>query len=417
MNRIIILALALVACAGTAHAQEPKTYFDYVETAFAVAEVHPSEKPLEFRKGMVLVFPASLSDLVYARMGKPENVMIVFEKHSADDKPPFEPGGMFFAPIRVLPQYSFWRDNLPNTPRHEILGGSRYVFKGDQVDEAKRITGLYAATLAHKGVEGWPDQAGAVIEALFSKNGILREDAVRKLSNSPNLMKALKPEGRTRLAEYLGGDYPENERVRLIEAVGKAGATDMAPELEKLAKRDDATGAAALRALEQLGQARPTHALLDSSRAKSEQVRAFAYETLGARAARDREAFEAAVRALKSDEPASVRAAAAHGLGLSGDQAAVQPLSVALARNDHASEASARAIAAIGGDAAAESLKHAITDGPGDSKTAAVVALTELHSPCADCTEFLRTQYEHHPDQGIRQLIGILLELNVKHKH
>jgi HEAT repeat protein len=123
------------------------------------------------------------------------------------------------------------------------------------------------------------------------------------------------------------------------------------------------------------------------------------------------------VRALKSDEPVSVRVGAARGLGLSRDEAAVQPLSVALARDDQASQASAKAIAAIGGEAAAASLKHAVTDGPGDSKTAAVIALTELNSPCTDCMEFLRTQYEHHPDEGVRELIGIMLELDVKHKH
>jgi HEAT repeat protein len=417
MNRTSIAALVLLACVGTARAQEPKTYFDYVEGAFAVADIHPVEKPLEFRKGMVLAFPAQITDVIYARVGKPGNAMIVFEKHSADDKPPFVPGKTFFAPIRVMPQYSFWRDNLPATPRHEILGGSRYVFQNDDIEEAKRVTRLYAATLTDKSAERWPDEANAIIEALFSKLKVFTEDATRKLANSPNLLKAMKPDARTRLAEFLGGSAPEDLRLRLIGALGTAGITEMAPELEKLAKRDDATGAAALRALDQIGQGRATHALLDLSRAKSEPVRAFAYEALGGRAARDREAFEAAVRALKSDEPAAVRMAAARGLGLSRDEAAVEPLSAALARNDQASQASAKAIAAIGGTAAAESLKHAITDGPGDSKSAAVVAIVELSKPCADCMEFLRTQYLHHEDQGVRQLIGVMLELNVKHKH
>ena len=46
--------LMKLAMAGTADAQEPKTYFDYVSSAFAVAEVHTADKPLEFRDRQML---------------------------------------------------------------------------------------------------------------------------------------------------------------------------------------------------------------------------------------------------------------------------------------------------------------------------------------------------------------------------
>jgi hypothetical protein len=417
MMRTMGSALAVVALtAAAARAQEAKTYFDYVESAFAVAEVKTAT-PMEYRDGMLLTIPGQLVDVVYARVGKPHTIMLVFEKRSKDDKPLYGYKSTFFAPIQVLPQYSFWRDNLPKTPHHGVLGGGRYIFRGDEIEEAKRITRPYTDTLARKRVERWPDQASALVGALHGSIAVLREDAGRKLAASPQLLEAMRPEAQARLGEFLSGNAPEEERVKLIDGIGAAQATGLSAILEGLSKRDDATGAAALRALQSFGKRVETASLLELAAAKDEHVRAFAVETLGARSGQDRAALDAVTRCLKSDEPESVRAAAARGLGNSGAADAIEPLAGALGRGDGASQAAAKALAQIGGPQAAQALKDAITSGPGGAQTGAVIAMVDLRGPCTDCLEFLREQHARHPDEGIRELIAIVLQLDHEHKH
>jgi hypothetical protein len=86
-------------------------------------------------------------------------------------------------------------------------------------------------------------------------------------------------------------------------------------------------------------------------------------------------------------------------------------------RGDEASRKAALSIAAIGGPEAVSVLKHAITEGSGDAKIAAVLGIVELRGDCPDCLQFLSDQHRTHPDEAVRNMIGIMLEVNAEHKH
>lgn len=74
-------------------------------------------------------------------------------------------------------------------------------------------------------------------------------------------------------------------------------------------------------------------------------------------------------------------------------------------------------IASIGGKPAAEILMETVKTGPGEAQVASVLALVELKGECKDCVAFLVEQKKSNPDAAVRDLIGIVLELNVKHDH
>lgn len=408
---VLGLAPALVGAA------EPKTLFDHIESSYVFGEVQVA-KPLHFREDTLLVYSTTVTDLMHARIGKPRQLMLVQELSKKDDKRPFEAGESFVAPIALLPEYSYWRDNLPKTPHHQVLGGNRYIFKGAaEIEEVKRIARPFAATLARKRAERWVDQCAAVVEGLTATVAVLREDSSRYLANNPVLLERMPQATLERLASYLGSDAAEAERLRIIDAIGTARVAAMAGMLEPLGARDDTTGAAALRARERLGKPLDTAKLAQLTAAKSEAVRAYAAEALGARAAEDREAFAKASALLSSSEPPSVRAGAAVGLGKSRAGDAVAPLGAALAGGDDVARPAAAAIASIGGEEAADALKKAITDGKGESGVAAVLAIVNLQSGCPDCEEFLEAQHESNPNVAIREMIEIVLELEKEHAH
>jgi len=391
-------------------AEQRKTYFESLQRAWAVGEMALSRK-LEFREGRLLAFPGRITDLVYARVGKPQTVLVVYELPDGESEAPFATGEAIFAVLSVLPQYKFWRDNLPHTPRHEIVGGATYAFTGDSLAPAKRLTKAWVVSFEQKGKDRWRTQNGVLAEALVAGVPVLRQDAVRLISRQLPLTKTIADSGLPPITAFITSDtYPEQERVRVIEAVGAGEIKDLASTLKKLSRGDDAVAAAALAASAKLGQSPSTQSLLERRKSKSAEVRAYASGELGARAGEDGQAFAAATAALKDDPEAKVRAAAAAGLGRSGSPRAIGPLKAALLRGDDASRAAGSALAAIGTTEALEALEGAVASGPTEAMVAGVLGLGELLPSCDSCRIYLVEQQKSHGEQAVKDLIGVVLE-------
>jgi HEAT repeat protein len=417
MKRFLAFASVLLAALpGVAGADRPKTYFDYVERAWASAEIE-LRSPMTYRDGFVLAYPGTLIDVVQARQGRPQSILLVEELTSKDDTSPVKEGERFFAPLQVLPDHSYWRDNLPATPRHGVLGGRRYIFSGTDLAPAKELTKAYAATLALEMPERRIRQQALIVDTLSSSVKVLREDAVRRLTSLPVPAKQYDDKTIRRLAEYAKGNAVAADRASIVQVMGQAGMTAAIPDLQLLAQRDDVVGASALDALEALGQHRSTDGLVPLLDAKTPEVRAVAARELGEVGSKDAAAFARVSALLASDDLPAVRSAASKGLGTSEDPGAFDALDKAMLRADGASRDAAAAIAAIGGDRAVTLLKSGIVDGSGEAQVAALMALVNVKGACPDCAAFLREQKESHPEAAVRDLISVLLELNVKHDH
>ena len=240
MTRIVaFVSLLLLGSAGVAHADRPKTYFDYVERAWACAEIE-LRKPIPHRDGLLLAYPGTLVDVVYSRHSKPQSILLIEELTSKDDQSPVAEGERFFAPIQVLPDNSYWRDNLPNTPRHGVLGGRRYIFKGEDAAAAKELTKAYTDTFKLDMPEKRMKQQAVIVGALTSSVKVLREDAVRRLTALPVPAKQYDEATIRRLGDYVKSDAPAADRAQIAAVIGQADMRALTPDLELLAKRDDA---------------------------------------------------------------------------------------------------------------------------------------------------------------------------------
>ncbi|RMF24999.1 MAG: hypothetical protein D6760_02060, partial [Deltaproteobacteria bacterium] len=284
MRKLLCLAaIAMCLRAVPAGADEPNTIFENLSRCWAAAEARPA-RVIKYRDGSLLGIPTDMVDVVYARKGKPRSFFLVYEKKSADEKLPFEVGEHYFALFHMLPQYAYWRDNLPNVPRHEIMGGKRYVFRGDDIEQAKAIVRRYTETFTLRGRQRLVAAAGVVVDALESPLAVISEDAARHLTKRPNELAMLDDGARERLSKFLLGERDDPAVVGLVEAIGRGKAEKLVPVLERLAAGHTNKAAAALRALDALGKAPATAALIERLEDQNEEVRAAAAYTLALRA-------------------------------------------------------------------------------------------------------------------------------------
>ena len=255
---LLCATLLLPVLADAATSTGPKTLFEAAAGAWGVGTIRLG-KPLKFREGKVLAFPSQFADLLWAPVGKPRNLMLVYEVPGSEaDKPFFGDKDEFFAPIRLLPEQAYWRDNLPGTPRHDVAGGTRNVFRGEEIAEAKKALGPFLEASGIKGKDGRSAEAAAVAAALGSSVTRIREDAGAWLAAAPNLGRILTEAALASLATYLQGTAPAAERATLITALAAAKITGLKPAFEAVAAKEDAAGAAALAALAALGETPPT---------------------------------------------------------------------------------------------------------------------------------------------------------------
>ncbi len=407
---LLSVSLATGALATGARAAEPKTFFDHIESSWAVGRVHLSA-PMIFRDGLLLAFPGQIKELVHSRQGKPRSILLVFEIRDVNGSVPFAAGDELFGPISLLPRYTYWRDNLPQGPHHQVPGGRRYVFTGGDVGPAMVAARSYAAAMKLDMPERARSKVSSLVAALDSSLEVIASDAARELTSYPVLERDLDEGSQEALGAWLDSDADSDRRARLISALGARSVNKMAAALESLSTRDDDTGAVSLLALDAMARPRTTALLLGLLDAKAESVRAFAAGSLGLRARTDAAARKSALALLSSKQPAAVRSSAALGLGAAGETDSLDGLQAMLMAGDEASRAAAKALARLGGAKAIAALKEGITGGPNEAMVGGVLAIIELDE-CLDCMEFLLDQHENHPEKAVRDLVGILLEMD-----
>jgi len=413
----VVAALLTRPAVAAVPPPESRTLFFHAETAWAVGTIALS-KPLPFRDGKILVFPSQITDLLWAPDGtKPRSLMLVYEVLSDDkDKPYFEQGDQIFAPIQLLSDHAYWKDNLPNTRRHAIAGGRAYAFRGEQALEAREILAAYLKAHDLKGLERWSGQVAAVAAALGSTIQVIREDAVTYLAIYPTLNRDFSDAAVAPIRAFLSSEAATTEKTRLVDALVAAKLSAIPPMLQELAKRDDATGAVAWAGLEKLGQGPSTEQLLVMSRSASPEMQAFAAGVLGSRAATDTVAFDRSSELLTGGSTNAVVSALMDGLVRAGGDKVVTILAAVVERGESGSRKAAQALGQIGGPAAEAALTRILKEKQGEAAQAATVGLGTMKN-CKGCTTLLHEQHESHADPAVRNLAGVVLGVPLEHKH
>jgi hypothetical protein len=413
-------SFVMLACLPAGAAGQPKTptLFDLLEKTWGVGTIHLS-KPLTFRDGKLLVFPSQFTDLAWApKKTKPRNMMIVHEVWPDDkDKPFLENNQDIFAPILLLPDNSYWKDNLPFTNRHQIGGGRRYVFRGEQIPEARKVVDAYTKALDIEGSERLKERVVAVAAALESTIPYIREDAVTWFGEYPVLARDFDDRAIPSIKAYLAGGAPADEKSKLIKTLSDAKIDSVKPLLQEQASKGDAAGAAALRGLSESGEKESTDALLEKSRASSEDVQAYALEQLGERAGTEDAAFARCKEVVeKVSNPVPLILGCVRGLGEAKGERVDDLLASVVERGDTGSREAATVLGAKASPEGIADLTRILEEKRGESALAAAMGLSRVPG-CRPCGETLEHQHHDHPDEPVRNVIGILLGVPMVHKH
>ena len=401
------MLLAGVLSAGSAAADQDETnYFEILGDAWAVAEAKVISN-VAYREGLLLGFPTRLTDVVHARLGKPQTIFLLAERDSVDDEPLYPKSEAMFLPIRLLPQHAYWRDNLPATPKHEVFGGPRYLFLGDDIEPAKELTRQYVAATKLDMPERAVEQIRVVSSGLGSAVGVLREDAAKRLTSYPLLERDLASVAVKRLSEFLLADSADaGLRDDLIAHLGRTKVFKLRPTLERLARGGDNAAGAALDALAAMGVVKSIDELLELAESSNPSVREHAAQFLAKESAEAR-AFEAAKKLATEDGNASVRAAALGGFGWSESDQAIQLLADSVMEGQAGSRVAGLSLARIGSEGAIAALKEAAVSAKSDGQLAAVLALAGIRGSCQACAEFLAVQRDGHENLAIREVIAV----------
>jgi hypothetical protein len=422
LKTIALTAATLLLASGPVCAglqPETLTLFDHAQRSWGVGTIHVS-KPLAFRDGKLLVFPAQFTDLLWAPDGsKPRNMMIVHEPWPDDDKdkPFLSDKDDFFAPILLLPEHAFYKDNLPPTPRHQIAGGRRYVFRGEQIPEVRKILEAWFKASDAKGANRFREKVVAVASALESTIPYVREDAVTWFTVYPTLARDFDDRALPSVKAYLAGSAPAEEKAKLIDALVAAKIESVKPLVQEQAKANDASGAAALRAIAESGERKSTDELLTMSRATSVDVQAYALEQIGARAGTEDAAFARCKEVLDQvTSPTKLMHGCLRGLRHAKGKAVNDLLVFVVERGDSGSREAALALAGSNSPETVAELTRILKEKTGEPAIAAAMGLART-SGCEACAEELEEQHHDHKDEMVRNVIGVLLGVPMVHKH
>jgi hypothetical protein len=414
-------ALLLLAAAPAPAVREPDptTLFQYCERAWGVGTIDLTRaKP--YRDGKLLVYPGQFTDLVWAPNGtKPRNMMIVLEAWPDDDpaKPFLDDAVDIFAPVNVLPDNAYWKDNLPFTKRHQIPGGRRYIFRGDQIPEVRKIVETYMKAHETAGAQRLKEKVVAVAAALQSTIAYVREDAVTWFTEHPALARDFDDRALPSIKAYLSGNAPAEEKAKLIETLSAAKIESVKPLLQQQANTADASGAAALRALAATGEKDTTDALLEKSRSSSVEVQAYALRALGTRAGSEDAAFARCKEITDQvTSPSRLIAACAQGFGEARSDRTRELLVSMVERGDVGARESALVLGATGDPVATGELERILANSRGESALAATGGLSQA-SGCTSCGKALEKAHHDHPDEMVRNMAGALLGVPLVHKH
>ncbi len=232
------VAFLFVLLPAVAWGQPVSTIYDFAKTAWGIGTVRVGE-PISHRDGKLLVYPATLKDRIGPDADRPANLMLVHEVGEGDSaQAGYRSEEEFFALIRWLPENSYWRDNLPNTPRHQVLGAPRYVFRGEDIVAVRERLKPFVDTLAMKGAARWKAEIAAVLAGLNCGDALFRDDAVLYLGRFKRLDVYFSQEHVAPLAAFLDSDAPAEKRAAVVSSVGANRLVLMVPKLEKIAESD-----------------------------------------------------------------------------------------------------------------------------------------------------------------------------------
>jgi hypothetical protein len=336
--------------------------------------------------------------------GTPPLHVALVEMHEGPARPPLTVGTRGIAFLRPAARTSYLAKFLPAGSYYELLPEYGSFIAAASPADATQQSAALAPLIA--AARGQAMDAGAArrltFDLLACKSPLLVDDAahgVAELQQPPPLTAA---EQSTLRDALLRTDLPDPVRIALIQSVAAARLTDAVPTLQRI-EAPSAVAEAAWQALDRLG-AGPPEKSLDAWLASTDPaIRAAAVREV---LRRDGVAAVSKVAPVAIQDPdQATRKAAVEALGALGKPEVLPPLErVFVIGPTDLQQAAARAIQAVGGQAAAEACWRLAFVGSADSQRYAVVVLMTMNDPHKEAV--LQRIAATHPDEKIRDLIA-----------
>jgi hypothetical protein len=336
--------------------------------------------------------------------GAPTRVLLV-EMHEGPSRPPLTAGMRGMAFLRPAARTSYLAKTLPAGSYYELLpefGSFVAATTPADADQQKALAARIVAAARGEGMNAGVARK-LTFDLLAATSPLLVEDGIAGLRDLGQ-QRELTPEELSVLGRALQRtDLPERIRIDMIQAVAGAGLTEAIPALRRIAAPPP-VAEAAWQALDKLGAAPPKKELDDHLADSDPAVRAAAVREV---LRRDGVAAVSQVAPVALQDPdMTVRVASVEALGALGKPEALQPLERVFADTSggELQQATARAILAIGGAPAVDTLGWLAFNGTVESQRYAVVTLMTMDDPHKE--EVLKRIAETHSDDTIRDLIA-----------
>lgn len=309
--------------------------------------------------------------------------------------------------LRVARLNSYLRKTLPPASYHELVGDWTALVVSAAPQEAGHIASLVERLLALESkvsddaAASAAAERGLVFDLIASQTPLLVEDGAASLKEIPQLAGSLTADEQRRLESAIGrDDLPRSIRVSLIEAVATAGLRQLVPALRKIESPEML--AASWQALADLGSPVDEKGLANDLADSNPELRAAAARELLKR--QPAEAIGRAAPLALSDPDPQVRVAVIEALGATRLPEALPTLERAFnGDSPEIRQAATRAVVAIGGRPAVESLGRLAFSAPDEeAQRYAVAAFILLKVPPDD--PVLRRIAETHPNPSVREL-------------
>jgi len=327
------------------------------------------------------------------------------ELHEGPTRPTLAMGAHGIAFLQPAARMSYLAKILPAGTYYELLADFGSFVSAASPAEAEQQTAVVARLVAAARGEGLDARAARQLtfDLLGSPSPLLVEDGAAGLTDLDSRRELSPEETATLRTALLRANLPDRVRLALIRAVAQGKIAQAVPTLQSITA-PPTIAEAAWQALDQLG-APPSEKSLEARLAdRDPSVRAAAVREL---LRRDGAAAVSQVAPVAIQDPdPSVRTSAVEALGALGKPEALPPLErVFTDSSGELQQATARAILAVGGQPAIDTLGRLAFSGPILSQRYAVLVLMTIEDPDPHKDEVLKRIGATHPDEDIRDLV------------
>ena len=396
---LLAAALAAAPAFGAGPAPRLRALLKAARTAVAGSVV----ESVSYDDDRVAVVAFNATEVFRGKVGEPPVRLSLVELHEGNSAEPLEAGMQGIAFLRPAAFTSYLERTLPAGSYEQLLSEyGAFIRAADKTDAARQVA-IMQRVLRIAGGSALSDQDARdlTLDLLASDSPVLVEDGAAGLGELSRGAPLTEGDQKIVSTALLRQNLPDRVRIALIHAVADAKLTALVPTLQQIDSPPPVMEAA-WQALDKLGAGASDDELKQRMASTAAATRTAAAREMLKRSGAG--AIPAVAPLAVHDADPQVRIDVIEALGALKDPATLPTLEQTFVDpSDTQRQASARAIRAVGGKPAVDTLARLANEGSVDSQRFAVLVLMTLDDPSGAVV--LQQLAKTHPDEATRDLI------------